>query len=103
MKKIVLSALVALAASAAPALSADLKMVTKAPVVAPPPSPWDIAFGAAIMSDYVFRGITQSNHAGSVAAYFEPRYNLNANWQLYAGISGESISFPNRAAGEIDF
>ncbi len=103
MKKAVLSALVALAASAAPALSADLKMVTKAPVVAPPPSPWDIAFGAAIMSDYVFRGITQSNHSGSVAAYFEPRYNLNANWQLYAGIAGESISFPNRAAAEIDF
>ncbi len=38
----------------------------------------------------------------SVAAYFEPRYNINPNLQLYAGISGESISFPNRAAAEID-
>jgi hypothetical protein len=66
-------------------------------------SPWDIAFGSALMSDYNFRGITQSNHKPSVAAYFEPRYNINDSLQLYAGVSGESISFPNRAAAEVDF
>src|SRR5262249_42834949 len=74
-------------------------------VKAPPPvvvSPWDIAFGAALMNDYVFRGVTQSNHNPSVAAYFEPRYNINDSLQLYIGTSGESISFPNRAAAEID-
>ena len=54
------------------------------------------------MSDYVFRGVTQSNHKPSVAAYFEPRYNVNKDLQLYIGTSGESISFPNRAAAEID-
>ena len=104
MKKVVLSLLAALAASAAsPAFAAD--MPAKAPKVAPapPPSPWDIAFGAGIMNDYIFRGITQSNHKPSVAAYFEPRLNIAPNWQLYAGIAGESISFPNRAAAEIDF
>jgi Bacterial protein of unknown function (Gcw_chp) len=104
MKKVALSLLATLAASAAsPAFAAD--MPAKAPVVAPapPPSPWDIAFGAGVMNDYIFRGITQSNHKPSVAAYFEPRYNIVPNWQLYAGISGESISFPNRAAAEIDF
>jgi len=53
-------------------------------------------------SDYIFRGITQSNHKPSVAAYFEPRYNVSKDLQLYVGISGESISFPNRAAAEID-
>jgi hypothetical protein len=58
-------------------------MAVKAPkLVAPPPSPWDIAFGAAVMNDYIFRGITQSNHKPSVAAYFEPRYNINNNLQL---------------------
>ena len=57
---------------------------------------------AAIMNNYVFRGITQSNHKASVAAYFEPRYNITKDVQLYAGVSGESISFPNRAAAEID-
>ena len=39
----------------------------------------------------------------SVAAYFEPRYNFNKDHQLYVGIGGASIAFPNRAAAEIDF
>jgi len=103
MKKVVLSVVAALAVSTATAFAAD--MPAKAPKVAPapPPSPWDIAFGGGIMNDYIFRGVTQSNHMPSVTAYFEPRYNINANWQLYAGISGESISFPTQAAAEIDF
>jgi hypothetical protein len=55
------------------------------------------------MSNYVFRGITQSNgQKGSVAAYFEPRYNITKDVQIYAGVSAESISFTNRAAAEID-
>jgi hypothetical protein len=74
-------------------------------VKAPPPAPfdpWDLAFGSAIMNDYVFRGVTQSNHKPSVAVYFEPRYNFTKDFQAYVGIAGESISFPNRAAAEID-
>jgi uncharacterized protein (TIGR02001 family) len=66
-------------------------------------TPWDIAFGAATMSDYRFRGITQSNHALSVAAYVEPRYNFNDSLQGYVGLSGESVSLPNHPAGELDF
>jgi hypothetical protein len=54
------------------------------------------------MTDYIFRGVTQSNHQGSVAAYFEPRYNFTKDVQLYVGVAGESISFANRAAAEID-
>jgi hypothetical protein len=68
----------------------------------PAPSPWEFAFGGAITTDYIFRGITQSNHRPSVGAYFEPRYNLTPNLQIYAGLAGASISFPNRAAAEID-
>ena len=41
--------------------------------------------------------------SSSVAAYFEPRYNINKDHQLYVGIGGASIAFPNRAAAEIDF
>src|SRR5215467_7051799 len=66
-------------------------------------TPWDIASGAALTSDYIFRGITQTAHNPSVAAYFEPRYNFNGGLQAYAGLSGESILFPNRAPGEMDF
>ena len=59
MKKIVLS-IVAAAALATPALAADLKFKAPPPPP-PPPSMWDIAFGAALLSDYNFRGISQSN------------------------------------------
>ncbi len=55
------------------------------------------------MSDYNFRGITQSNHQPSGQVGFEPRYNFTPAWQGYVGVSGESIDFPNRAAAEIDF
>ncbi|AXK83457.1 hypothetical protein DW352_24780 [Pseudolabrys taiwanensis] len=104
MKKLVLSVVAACAVSAAaPALAADMAVkAVKAPVVAAP-SPWDIAFGSAIMNDYMWRGYTQSAHRPSVAAYFEPRYNITDTLQLYAGMSAESIKFPNKASAEVDF
>jgi uncharacterized protein (TIGR02001 family) len=101
------STAVALGSIMTTGFAADVLTKAQPSLVGPPASavvsPWDIAFGAAIMSDYNFRGITQSNHKPSVAAYFEPRYNFNDSWQGYLGLSGESISFPNRAAAEIDF
>jgi len=99
MRKLGTIAVLAMGLSSGSAFAAD--MLLKAP--APPPSAWDFAFGSALMSDYNFRGITQSNHKPSVSAYFEPRYNFNSNLQGYVGVSGESISFPNRAADETDF
>jgi hypothetical protein len=101
MKKMVLLA-TALTMITGSAFAADLPLKA---VKAPPPAafdPWDFAFGSAIMNDYVFRGVTQSNHQPSGAAYFEPRYNINKDTQLYIGTSFESISFPNRAAAETD-
>jgi Bacterial protein of unknown function (Gcw_chp) len=101
MKKLVLLA-TTLAMVSGSAFAADLRLKA---VKAPPPvafDPWDIAFGAAIMNDYVFRGVTQSNHKPSVTAYFEPRYNVTKDLQLYVGSSFESISFTNRAAAEVD-
>jgi hypothetical protein len=103
MKKFLIPAVMILAASSAPALAADLgKMVTKAPAPVAVPSPFDVAVGAGIATDYNFRGISQSNNKASVNAYFEARYNSSANLQWYAGIGGYSIDFPNRAAAEID-
>ena len=103
MNKVVLSVVAALAVSvAAPAFAADMPVkAVKAPAAAP--SPWDVAFGAAVMNDYVFRGITQSNHKVSGAAYIEPRYNINPNLQLYVGTAVETIKFPNDAKAEVDF
>ena len=101
MKKVVLLA-TALAMISGSAFAADMPLKA---VKAPPPAPfdpWDIAFGGGVMSDYIFRGVTQSNHQPSVTAYFEPRYNINKDLQLYVGTSAESISFSNRAAAEVD-
>jgi hypothetical protein len=102
MKRVALPFLI-VAGLTTSALAAD--MAKKAPPAPPPPppSPWDVAITAALMTDYNFRGITQSNHRPSAQAGFELRYTVNPQWQYYAGISGESIDFPNRAAAEIDF
>jgi hypothetical protein len=102
MKRVALPILI-VAGLTTSALAAD--MATKAPPApaAPPPSPWDVAITAALMNDYNFRGVTQSRHQPSAQAGFELRYTVNPQWQYYAGISGESIDFPNHAAAEIDF
>src|SRR3981189_1391785 len=101
MRKLVLAeAVVAMTAGSSFAADMSVKAIKAPP---PPPfEPWDFAFGSALMNDYVLRGVTQPNHKPSVAPYFEPRYNINKDVQLYIGAAGESISFPNRAAAEID-
>jgi len=106
MRKVALLAAVLLAMVTGSGLAAD--MPVRALKASPPSAfdpwfdPWDIAFGGGIMSDYIFRGVTQSNHKPSAAAYFEPRYNITRDLQLYIGASAESISFANRAAAEVD-
>ena len=101
MKKLVLLA-TALAIVSGPALAADMYVKAAKPLPPVAFDPWDIAFGSALTNDYVFRGITQSNHKPSVSAYFEPRYNVTKDVQLYVGAAGASIAFANRAAAEID-
>lgn len=102
MKKVTLLATTALAMVTGSAFAADMPLKALKAPPAPAFDPWDVAFGGAVMSDYIFRGVTQSNHQPSVAAYFEPRYNVTKDLQLYAGVSAESISFANRAAAEVD-
>src|ERR1700761_6936361 len=103
MKKLAFVALIGAGFASTSAFAADM------PVKAPPAaavattSAWDVVVTAAIMNDYNFRGVTQSNHKPSAQAGFEGRYNFNPNFQGYAGVSGESINFPNNAAAEIDF
>jgi hypothetical protein len=101
MKRVAYSIVVAASLATSSAFAAD--MPVKAPPAPPPASPWDVVVTAALMNDYNFRGITQSDHHPSTQGGFEFRYNWNPNLQGYAGISGESIDFPNNAAAEIDF
>jgi uncharacterized protein (TIGR02001 family) len=110
MKKFLLPAVIAIAASVSQASAADLgKMVTKA---APPPAPaptWDVAFGASVMSDYNFRGVSQSNKGASASAYFEPQFFTPVG-TFYVGVAGYAIDWPSSPAygftnpsAEIDF
>lgn len=64
-------------------------------------SPWDVAFGTAFTSDYVLRGVSQSNHKAAVQGYFELRYTVNDMIQLYAGVWGSSL-WTGLANAEID-
>jgi uncharacterized protein (TIGR02001 family) len=101
MKRVAYSLVLAVGLASSSVMAADMA-VKAPPAAAPPPSPWDVAITAALMTDYNFRGVTQSNHRASTQAGFELRYTWNPTWQSYAGISGESLDFPNRAAAEID-
>lgn len=92
MKKVVMSAVAALA-FAAPAIAADVPVKAKKVVAAPATPAWDIAFGGLVMSDYIFRGISQSNTGASGGAYFEPQFNT-AIGQFYVGIAALAISWP---------
>jgi uncharacterized protein (TIGR02001 family) len=90
MKKIVLSVVAALVVSAAPAFAADMPVkAMKAPAAAP--SPWDVAFGTAFTTDYVLRGISQSNRKPAVQGYFELDYTATEWLKLYAGLWGSSL------------
>ena len=103
MKKFVLPAAIAFALLSMPALAADLgakKVIVKAP---PPPNPWDIAWGGAVMTDYNFRGISQSDRGPSATAYFEPRYNYSKDLQFYVGVAGSAVKLPTDPSAEIDF
>jgi hypothetical protein len=102
MQRTLLS-LVATALTVSTAYAADLRPVYKAPPApVAAPSMFDIAFGAALMSDYNFRGISQSDRAPSVFAYFEPRFKIMPNVELYAGLAGYSTKLPTDPTGEFD-
>jgi uncharacterized protein (TIGR02001 family) len=103
MNRLVLS-VVATCGLVAPALAADVLAPKAPPVVLPPATPvFDIAFGGAGVTDYVFRGVTQSNHQPSVNAYVEPRWNVTPDIQLYVGMAGNSVNLSNTPSAEIDF
>jgi uncharacterized protein (TIGR02001 family) len=102
MKKLILTAVAATALCSTSGLAADLKPVLKAAPAVAAPSPWDWAFGGALMSDYNFRGISQSNRGPSVTAYSETRYTVNPSWQFYAGSQYWAVTLPTNPTCECD-
>ena len=101
MNKLMVSIAAGLLGMATSAMAAD--MPVKAPRKAAEVSPWDIAFGGALMSDYNFRGISQSDRGPSTTAYVETRYNVNPNFQFYAGSQYWAVDLPTHPSCECDF
>jgi uncharacterized protein (TIGR02001 family) len=101
MKKLVTSFVAAAAMCSGSALAAD--MPVKAPRIAPAVvSPWDWAFGGAMMSDYNFRGISQSNRGPSATVYSETRYNATSSVQFYLASQTWAVTLPTNPTAEVD-
>ncbi len=96
MKKVVSSVVAAFAVTAIsiPAFAADVAM--KAPKAPPPPPPYmlDVAVGGSVSTDYIFRGISQSDRGPSGGAYFEPDLTTPVG-VFYAGVAAWAISWPS--------
>lgn len=60
-------------------------------------SKFDVAFGAAVTSNYIFRGITQSNDRPAFQAYMEASYGM-----FYAGLWGSTVDFEDDNKAELD-
>lgn len=96
MKKLAVIATSMFLAGAAHA--ADMSMPVKA--VAPAPEPmWDVAFGVTLTSDYVFRGISQTNNNPALQGYVELDlfdwfyfnvWGSNQNWAGNFLVNGDS-------------
>ncbi len=91
---LLLSAVAALAITSANA--ADLASGKKAPAAPVVVSPWDYTVGAGVTSNYIFRGISQSDNKPSVNANAEIRYTFSDMFTGYVGIAGSSIKLTNQ-------
>lgn len=110
MKKLALAA-VASTMMVGSAFAADLSTAPVKAVVAPPPAPvWDLAFGVTGTSDYLFRGISQTNNNPAIQGYAELQlfdwvylnvWGSNVNW-VGTTISGLGYNNANSSL-EVDF
>lgn len=96
----------AVAAAAALSASANAGVAADLSALPAPAEPLmiDVAFGIAGVSDYRFRGVSNSAKNPAVQGYVE----LQAFDWIYAGVWSSSVSFPNRygltdPSAEVDF
>lgn len=110
MKKLALAAVASMMFAGA-ASAADMSMPVKAVAVVPPPPPiWDLAFGVTGTSDYLFRGISQTNNNPAIQGYAELQlfdwvyFNVwasNQNW-VATTLQGSGYQSTNSSL-EVDF
>ena len=81
------AAVAAIAAGTVAALADGTPSMKDKPAAAPATPDFDIAFGGGVASDYVFRGISQSDRWPSGNVYTELRYNVTPTVQFYDAIA----------------
>lgn len=99
MNKKLISGLAMAAFSAAiisAASAADLPVTKNAGE--PERADFDIAFAVTLTSDYISRGLTQSDHDPAIQGSIEASYGI-----VYGGIWASSVSFGGARGAEIDF
>lgn len=96
MKKLAVIATSMFLAGAAHA--ADMSMPVKAPAPAPEPV-WDVSFGVTGTTDYIFRGISQTNGNPAIQGFVE----LSLFDWFYAGSWASNVSFLDSGSAEFDF
>lgn len=102
MKSYGLAAVLAASVLSSGAYAADLG--TQPPAPAAPAASTDgfyYAFGGKLQSDYISRGITQTNHEPGATAYGELHYNIG-DTQLYTGTQIWSVKLPTDPVAEVD-
>lgn len=101
MKSYGLAAVFAASVLSGGAFAADLGSPPPAPAAPASTDGFDYAFGGKLQSDYISRGITQTNHEPGATTYGELRYNIG-DTQLYAGTQIWSVKLPTDPAAEVD-
>jgi uncharacterized protein (TIGR02001 family) len=88
-----------MAAAAAVALGglADRAAAADAAADADTAAMFDVAFGVAVTSDYISRGITQTDHKAAIQGYIEPSYGI-----VYGGLWASNVSFVGEKDTEVD-
>jgi hypothetical protein len=103
MKSYGLAAILAASVLSSGAYAADLGTQPPAPAAPAASSTdgFDYAFGGKLQSDYISRGITQTNHEPGATSYGELHYNIG-DTQLYAGTQIWSVKLPTDPVAEVD-
>lgn len=58
---------------------------------------FDVAFGVALTSDYVSRGITQTDHGAAIQGYIEPSLGI-----VYGSLWASNVAFGGESDVEVD-
>ena len=83
--------------------SSDSSAATVLPLAATPGVPFDVAFGVAFTTDYVSRGITNSNSEPAIQGYIEPSVEMPDVGTAYINVWSSNVDYGEGFEGaEID-